>query len=710
MEVLGSAMASAHTQEEQPHSARAPVSARSLCSNCSGVQVASSTASIADDRIPATNSPRWIGQALDDHNDRSQTPVHKKDLDEVDKRIQARFDHLFIYLQMTVAQQFSTKLQAIEERMQSIPGASGQPSASGQSDSKRPTPKQVAKPASAASDLQEQSQGCEVPSFKEQLQDAREELAHFRTAMSKPIFSEKAIGCNTFVESTHPVQLIDDPERTQAAEKSFRTYIQTFEEAIQLPDDFFTEPHQAYKPTKAEDLNVDLDNMASSHSHGARKELQRYKERVKEYINLVLEAVDWRKWTLSSIMKTFAVCLVLSNVIFLSFIEDAAMRATISGEEEPDWVYTVELVYVCLFMIELTGNISINRWHFFDESERWWNVFDVVLIMTAVFNIVLETFVVGSSSSSNLSFMRVVRVLRLVRVVRVFRLMKELRTLRLMAAMIGGAMLSLVWACVFVAMFTYVAAIFFMGRLSSTYEILRVSGQPPSKETVEGIAKYWGTFDRTMLSLIAAVTGGYDWMDVAKPLEDVDGVLFVAFFAYILFIVFGLLNVLTGVVVEGTKHAGDVDRDLIIEEAMEQEQSFANEIIRFFSQMIIDDEHPGMDLKGVDTEKLDLKPALLKETLADNRVHFYLASIGVLANDAWHCFELLHTEGPVNVKEYVKTLLYYQGNARSIDVALVLAETRKGWRRMQMVTERENALLREAMHSASHSAFKSDPH
>ena len=58
---------------------------------------------------------------------------------------------------------------------------------------------------------------------------------------------------------------------------------------------------------------------------------------------------------------------------------------------------------------------------------------------------------------------------------------------------------------------------------------------------------YYGSVPNTMYSLLMAVTGGADWENVVAPLSEISYGYQLLFALYVLFIVVGMLNVMTSV-------------------------------------------------------------------------------------------------------------------------------------------------------------------
>merc|ERR1712241_936556 len=89
-----------------------------------------------------------------------------------------------------------------------------------------------------------------------------------------------------------------------------------------------------------------------------------------------------------------------------------------------------------------------------------------------------------------------------------------------------------------------------------------------------------------MFSLLLAISGGQDWQLLVEPLAVIWPGYRVLFCFFVVFIVFGVLNVLTGVFLE-TALEGE-DRDLIIQAHMLRMDQFVHEMQEIFAEIDTD--------------------------------------------------------------------------------------------------------------------------
>merc|ERR1712232_118567 len=202
---------------------------------------------------------------------------------------------------------------------------------------------------------------------------------------------------------------------------------------------------------------------------------------------------------------------------------------------------------------------------FFVGEERNWNFFDVLMVASALAEVL--------ASSLDVSFCRILRTLRIVRMIRVFRLFRQLSTLRMIVAMVGSSLFSVCWAIFALFMVAYMVAIFFMQAIAD-----HVQTSNTDDEWRQHADSRYGSMHRCLLTLMASFSGGLDWLQAAENLETVGWAYVAVFLFYILFVLIGLLNIVTGVFVESAKNMAQLDSDLVIEQELHQSNSWTNQL------------------------------------------------------------------------------------------------------------------------------------
>merc|ERR1712019_227968 len=188
-----------------------------------------------------------------------------------------------------------------------------------------------------------------------------------------------------------------------------------------------------------------------------------------------------------------------------------------------------------------------------------------------------------------------------------------------------------------------------------------------------------------MGTLIASISGGLDWVDASWPLFEVRGIYLVLYLVFVMFCVFGLMNILTGIFVANTKEVSRIDRDLVIRAQLNDRRSFANQLKNVLTS--VDKDATGTISKQE-----------LMDHLTTDETDAYLKTLDVTASDAQGVFKLLDVTGTgeVSIDEFVLSLMRFQGGARAVDVATLLYEGKRSEARwnayMDYIEEQFNAL------------------
>jgi hypothetical protein len=197
--------------------------------------------------------------------------------------------------------------------------------------------------------------------------------------------------------------------------------------------------------------------------------------------------------------RIVSLSLVGLNCIHLGIASEIQLQCTRESKSAPQWLRWVDIFFAVAFSLELCARLAIERGRFFDRGRLRWNLFDLILITSSLFDLAFQTM--------NLSFARSLRIFRIVRATRIIRSIKQVRELRLMVASILSSLLSLVWAIVLLVLILY---LFTLAILQSADLIIQANGV---QSVSEDFWTFYGSLDATMLTLFKAITGGADWQD-----------------------------------------------------------------------------------------------------------------------------------------------------------------------------------------------------
>merc|ERR1712014_138984 len=207
---------------------------------------------------------------------------------------------------------------------------------------------------------------------------------------------------------------------------------------------------------------------------------------------------------------------------------------------------------------------------------------------------------------------------------------------------------------------------------------------------VQKITVSYGNIISSCVTLIASISGGLDWIDASWPLLQIDPMYLILYLGFVMFCVFGLMNILTGIFVANTKEVSKVDRDIVIRSQLKDRKSFANQLKNVLRS--IDKDGSGSISKHE-----------LVEHLASSEFYAYLKTLDVTVSDAQGVFKLLDVNGTgeVNIDEFVLSLMRLQGSARAVDVATLLYEGKRNearWNAYMDYIEEQFEVVKKRLH------------
>lgn len=255
--------------------------------------------------------------------------------------------------------------------------------------------------------------------------------------------------------------------------------------------------------------------------------------------------------------------------------------------------------------------------------------------------------------------MRVLRIMRMVRALRVLRLVRMFRALRIMVASILSSMVSLIWALVLLVVVLYLFSICFLQGVVSEMENMSAA----EIEDTEGLLEFYDSVAKGMLTLFMAISGGYDWYELMKPLQRLEnsGLYVSAFVFFVFFVVFGVMNILTGIFVDAASRIDEVDKELVVDEEMHKREEDFDEFRMIFD--LIDRDGNNF----IDRDEAE-------SALCHREVAAYLRTLQFSFQDTEELFNGLEMGGhhEINVDDFTSQLMEVRGPARRLDFKTLL--------------------------------------
>jgi len=234
------------------------------------------------------------------------------------------------------------------------------------------------------------------------------------------------------------------------------------------------------------------------------------------------------------------------------------------------------------------------------------------------------------------------------------------RDVRLMVCSLSQSMVPLFSAFALLFVVIYIFSICFMHGAASYAE-----GCGAMAGVVSELRTNYGSLSVTMYTLLLAVSNGRDWNELAAPLGEIHWAFQTLFMFYVLFVVIGVLNVLTSVFVERVHELSKLDRDLATQGELASQEAFLTQMRTIFEE--VDDEKNGR----ITWQKF-------RDYLRSDRAQAFLATQQLDTSDAARLFRLMEVDdaGAVSVEEFALGCMRLRGPAKSSDVAYLLREAK----------------------------------
>lgn len=364
--------------------------------------------------------------------------------------------------------------------------------------------------------------------------------------------------------------------------------------------------------------------------------------------------------------KYFDACIMLV-VLLNALLIGAAVQHSAVSSAETDFFEIAEYACTGIFLAELSLRIWVYRLTFFtDRHERAWNLFDSFLVsisvIDAVINLSLSATGGKQAAPSSAGFLgKLLRIIRVARIMRILRTVRFLSQLRIITFMIVSSTLHLFWIFVILAALIYVFAIILTQGATEHMQ--------GSALKDEGLRYYFGTLFTSMYTLFKAMSGGLNWADVSDAMTASGEGLWpyeVIFCAYMFFCLFAVINIVTGVFVDGAIELAKRDRTALLDKMFKDNETQQAHLLGLVQALDQDGD------ESITAE--EFKKGLQKPEVRD-----FISAMQVEISDAEKFFAMLDEDGSgeVDLVEFVTGMQRLRGEAKSVDIHMMLHENRK---------------------------------
>jgi len=311
-----------------------------------------------------------------------------------------------------------------------------------------------------------------------------------------------------------------------------------------------------------------------------------------------------------------------------------------------------EHMFCLLYVCELVIRLLLYRWRFFLEP---WNTFDFIIVGAQVMEMI-EQSIGNLPYVMDVSFLRSFRIIRIIRVTRAVQhswpeslhFVEDLRTI--VFAMLGSFQ-SFAWSMLIIVIFVCSISVMFTSWVTTALNNSDAENNPHA----EKLHYFYGSLERTALTLFESIAGGLSWDDAADPLiRGISPMAGIVYCVYVSFSTFAVLNVFCGIFVEKAASRAAEDKEEFLE--------------KHLAKVFVDTDKDGSGQVDWD----EFKSVLDKKALRD-----YFKALDVDISEAKGVFQLLDGDasGSIDGVEFVSGCMRMQGPAKALEVKLLLRLT-----------------------------------
>lgn len=373
-------------------------------------------------------------------------------------------------------------------------------------------------------------------------------------------------------------------------------------------------------------------------------------------------------FVMSPLFEAFILIVVLFNSILLGLqVNEQALKGTSS-----EFFHFSEHCCSAIFAVELVLRILGQRSTLLSQDFRHWAFMDIMLVIMSGVDFVLTT-TSSSEVMSKSSTLRIIKVARVARVLRVFRAVRFLAKVRTMVTMIFGSLVSLFWLAILVMFVIYSFGIVLTQGATEWRRPSSAALVPVQDKRYEDVQKSFGSVQATVYTLFISMTGGVSWGEPAELTRPFGIQYFLLFSFFMFFVFFSVLNIVTGVFVDGAIQQAQKDRFLRLMQEEEAQKVYHDDLREFI--MRLDANADGRISFQEWRSSINL-PAMRS----------LMTALDIKVSDAIDLFHILDVDkdGFLNVAELLDGFERIRGQAQNYHIRMVENQLAS----MQKVTQR----------------------
>jgi len=189
---------------------------------------------------------------------------------------------------------------------------------------------------------------------------------------------------------------------------------------------------------------------------------------------------------------------------------------------------------------------------------------------------------------------------------------------------------------------------------------------PANDPVITSLSSNWNGMFESIRSLIYSISGGADWGELSAPFWIIHPFCGVAYVAFVIVTVIGLLNILVGIFVQEANELSKWDEDLVVDAFVHRRKEQTEEIFSLFDRVDVNRTgHISFDM---------LSRAMQNDAIAAYFEHLDVEPIKVEV-----LFGMLdiNGDGKITKEEFLEGLSKLHGSASATGVATVLVEEKR---------------------------------
>eukprot|EP00440_Ansanella_granifera_P028528 gb/GFBE01030996.1/.p1 GENE.gb/GFBE01030996.1/~~gb/GFBE01030996.1/.p1 ORF type:complete len:710 (+),score=126.96 gb/GFBE01030996.1/:1-2130(+) len=341
------------------------------------------------------------------------------------------------------------------------------------------------------------------------------------------------------------------------------------------------------------------------------------------------------------------------NAIVIGIQADAMAKQ--DTNDTPLAFQVFDVAFTVVFVIELALRLCAFGWDFWTMNGWKWHLFDLFIVAFSVLDELSKLLLAGTELQTVIDSLGVLRMLRLGRIIRLVRVVRLIPALKSMVYLISASMSSFFWTGVLLIIFMYCVAVYFTEVASDLWhKHNRGDGDEDMDQVLALIRGHWGSIGQSVMSLFQAITGGDDWHNFVLVFRGISAEVYTLnmalFSLYVAFAMLVMLNLVTGVFVEGAARI-----------AREEKES---ELVKHVKRLV----------KTIDTSgDGEISWGEFEDSLESRMMLDFLKGFEMDANQARDIFALLDQDGSgsITMEEFISASISLHAQPKLADTEIL---------------------------------------